>query len=434
MKPGPNALGGNAPVGSGEAARELWKEAERLQLEQDYAGALEKYREGLKLQSDPAMENRVRTLEKYVALKAGTSGGGQKTGQAASQPVQTGAQSPSQPASKAPAAPVQGAKGPGSAPTAGEDAAAPAAPSTQKPGGSASDAGGGVAAPAAPGAQKSGGSAQPSSAGHAWVLSGSKVVRGKTPAPVEGGEVRAELGENSIEMLLARPYGVGVYASKDYKNPQRLHARYTWTMPREIHPGGRLVVPVTQQVLSFRTGNWAGGFGVAVSIENRWEVTGRTDDGQVVKPNALGIGSGRPEWMQKDLTVTYERDWLWNTDKPGGARIVIVTFGGLGTHKVEYRYEWKPVSGQADRTGSRWVDAADPDHYIERETTAQGVRWVEYNDGKAIFRFEEKGGSSSHGSVTLYDPSRKITVTLHADRFEYSRDGKKLGTYQGGWK
>jgi hypothetical protein len=106
-----------------------------------------------------------------------------------------------------------------------------------------------------------------------------------------------------------------------------------------------------QQVLSSRTGNWSGGFGVTVSIENRWEVSGKTEDGTVVKPNALGIGSGRPEWMQKDIAVTFERDWLWNTDKPGGVRIVTVSFGGLGTHKVEYRYEWKPVVAPANPAG-----------------------------------------------------------------------------------
>jgi hypothetical protein len=242
------------------------------------------------------------------------------------------------------------------------------------------------------------------------------------------------LEENIIEMLLARPFGVGVYASKDFNNPQRLHARYTWTVPEVIHPGGRLVVPVKQQVLSFKTGNWSGGFGVTVSIENWWDVSGKTDDGKVVKPNALGIGSGRPEWMQKDLTVTYERDWLWNTDKPGAVKLVIVKFGGLGTHKVEYRYEWKPVGGQSSSGGTRWVNAADPNHYMEREVTAQGIRWVEYSKGKALFRFEEKGGSHIHGSVTLYDRTRNITATLYPDRFEFSRDGKVLGTHRGGWK
>lgn len=456
MKPGPNALGGNAPVGSGEAARELWKEAERLQLEQDYAGALEKYREGLKLQSDPTIENRVRTLEKYVSLKQTSSGGQQKAQDAKPQPAKQSAKTPP-PFPEAPATAAQSADKDGSEAgrTAGGGTAAPTAPSAQKPGGSIQSPDGGSSGPSTPGAQKSaestsadGGTVAPTaqdgqkaqasapaaSGGYAWVLSGSKVVRGNTPAPIEGGEVRVDLEENAIEMLLARPYGIGVYASKDFNNPQRLHARYTWKVPEVIHPGGRLVVPVKQQVLSFKTGNWSGGFGVTVSIENWWDVSGKTDDGKVVKPNALGIGSGRPEWMQKDLTVTYERDWLWNTDKPGAVKLVIVKFGGLGTHKVEYRYEWKPVGGQSSSGGTRWVNAADPNHYIERETTAQGVRWVEYNDGKAIFRFEEKGGSSSHGSVTLYDPSRKITVTLHADRFEYSRDGKKLGTYQGGWK
>ena len=177
--------------------------------------------------------------------------------------------------------------------------------------------------------------------GQAWVLVDSKILRGDTPEPSEGGEVRVDIGTDTIEMLLAKPYGIGAYGSKDHKNPQRLHAQYSWTMPASIPPGGQVVVPVTQRVLSNKTGNYASSFGVAVSIENRWDLTGATADGQVVKSFALGLGGGKPDWLQQDLTVTYKRDWLWTTDKPGGAKTVTVTVLGVGTHKFEYRYEWK---------------------------------------------------------------------------------------------
>lgn len=64
--------GGSAGPAAGEqAARELWQEAEKLQVDQDYVGAQQKYKEGLKLHADPVIENRVKTLEKYVAVSKG---------------------------------------------------------------------------------------------------------------------------------------------------------------------------------------------------------------------------------------------------------------------------------------------------------------------------------------------------------------------------
>ena len=184
-------------------------------------------------------------------------------------------------------------------------------------------------------------SGQQETAGQAWVLVDSKILRGETPEPVEGGEARVDIGTDTIELLLAKPYGNGVYGSKDRNNPQRMHAQYSWTMPSSILPGGQVVVPVTQRVLSNKTGNYASSFGVAVSIENRWDLTGATADGQVVKSYALGLGGGKPDWIQQDLTVTYQRDWLWTTGQPGSVKTVTVTVGGVGTHKFEYRYEWK---------------------------------------------------------------------------------------------
>jgi hypothetical protein len=92
------------------------------------------------------------------------------------------------------------------------------------------------------------------------------------------------------------------------------------------------------------------------------------------------------------------------------------------------------TTGQKYREGMRWVSASNSGHYLERRTTAKGVRWIEHDGGKVLFEFEEKGGSSTHGSVTIFDPPRNISGVLYPDRFEFSRDGRKLGSYQGGWK
>lgn len=181
---------------------------------------------------------------------------------------------------------------------------------------------------------------------YAWVLTERKPVKGTTPASVEGGEVRVDFGDDAIEMLLAKPYGQGAGGSKDLNNPQRLHARYSWSMPAAIQPGGQLVIIVKQEVLSNNNGKFSNAFGVGISIQNSWYLRGKLNDGTVVEPWVLGIGWGRPDWAQKDVTVTYERTWLWNESKVGDKRLVSVSVQGIGTQRIDYTYEWKPVSSQ----------------------------------------------------------------------------------------
>lgn len=182
---------------------------------------------------------------------------------------------------------------------------------------------------------------QPLPTSSAWVLTERKSIPGATPAPVEGGEVKVSFGKDSIEMLLAKPYGRGSSGSTDPKNPQRLHARYSWSLPDAIQPGGQLVIRVKQEVLANATGKWADAFGVGIGIQNNWYLRGKTTDGTVVEPWVFGIGWGRPDWAQKDATVTYERTWLWQEGKPGDKRMVSVSVQGVGTQKFEYVYEWK---------------------------------------------------------------------------------------------
>lgn len=174
-----------------------------------------------------------------------------------------------------------------------------------------------------------------------WVLTERKPVRGTIPAPAEGGETRVEFGDDAIEMLLAKPFGNAAGGSRDPKNPQRLHARYSWSMPDVIKPSGQLVIVVKQKVLSSDTGKWSNAFGLGIVIENNWYLKGKTNDGTSVEPWVFGIGWGRPDWAQKDSVVTYERTWLWNEGKTGDKRTVSVSIQGIGTQKIEYVYEWK---------------------------------------------------------------------------------------------
>ncbi len=184
---------------------------------------------------------------------------------------------------------------------------------------------------------------------YGWVLTERLPMRGESPAPVKDGEVQVDFGVDAIEILLAKPYGKGVSGSNDFKNPQRLHARYSWSVPEVIQPGGLLVIVVKQDVLSNKTGNFGNAFGVGISIQNNWYLRGKTNDGTVVEPWVFGIGWGRPEWAQRDAVVTYERSWLWNEGKAGDKRKVSVSVQGVGTQRFEYTYEWKPASNQEEK-------------------------------------------------------------------------------------
>ena len=85
-------------------------------------------------------------------------------------------------------------------------------------------------------------------------------------------------------MLLAKPFGNGAGGSRDLKNPQRLQARYSWSVPDVIQPSGQLVIVVKQEVLSNTTGKWANSFGVGIMIQNNWSLKGKLTDGTVVEP------------------------------------------------------------------------------------------------------------------------------------------------------
>lgn len=268
-----------------------------------------------------------------------------------------------------------------------------------------------------------------------WVLVDRKVVKGQPPKAVEGGEVRAVVGENVVELLLAKPYGIGVYASHDTKNPQRLHAKYSWTVPQSVPAEGRLTVPVTQRVLSNQTGKWANNFGVVVRVSPASDLTGRAGNGAQVKPYAFGIGNARPDWMGRDVTVTYEKEQVWQTGKPGERQMLMVGVQGLGFHKVEYTYEWR---GGATAT----PQAAKPTKTPAAPSLA-GTFEFRTVEGSLTARVEAVGRDAYRVHVTMSDPEgRSDTSTMRAtgkgriltvypeegapQKMEMSADGKSV--------
>lgn len=162
-----------------------------------------------------------------------------------------------------------------------------------------------------------------------------------------------------------------------------------------------------------------------------WKAEGSPGQGGV--PNAYWTARPMVELPAGSYTVIDSDPGTWAQNSQSG---------GQGFTRVETLPAGNAVPGdgkaltigQKYREGMRWVSASNPGHYLERRTTAKGVRWIEHDGGKVLFEFEEKGGSSIHGSVTIFDPSRNISAVLYPDRFEFSRDGRKLGSHQGGWK
>ena len=463
------ASGQGGPAGSAageQAARELWKDAEKLQLGQDYAGALQKYREGLKLHTDPAIENRVRTLEKYVAVTKGAK----------------------------PPAPKGGA-GTGSGQTS------PSVPTIS-----------------------TGGRNDETTAGP---LGWKAVTIGNVSFAVPASWGHKTMEDPEVETLnlywdgsFDEPlHGVSGGVSPDYAR-----AKSDLSSPRTVSLGGVSVLRVDDgPAMNLLFPPMSGNRGVALvvfrgpggnqatidALLKTFRVNGQAEasSDQSVSPeishevgNISGVGNGptRPTvfTLPAPRVLTLIQNYHWNFAKgatpgtialrddkgrtygpwkaegspgqggvpnaywtarpmvelPAGTYTVIDSdpgtwaqnsqSGGQGFTRVETLPVGSAVpgdgkaltTGQKHREGKRWVNASNPGHYLERETTAQGIRWVEYSDGKPLFRFEEKGGSYLNGSVTIYDRTRNITGTLYPDRFEFSRGGKVLGTHRGGWK
>lgn len=443
-----SAQGGPAGSASGEqAARELWKEAEKLQLEQDYSGALQKYREGLKLHADPAVENRVRTLEKYVT-------------------VSKGAQSPAP----------------------GKSAPAPPAASHVNMLGEWSHVGNGHTTTLIVSRQD----------GNAFsgVMHGNPLINGV----VDGNTVTFTRDipqrQDYAGTLTVRPDGAmamsGTFTQKGAPGS------YRWSSSKPAPGGGAGAVdgqgsaPVPPTSTGSRNegatavpSGWKAvtignvSFAVPASWSHKTmeepdlETFNLSWDGSFDDPRHGVSGGVTPDYARAKSDLSGPRtvtlggaEVLRVDDGPamnllfppmGGNRgVALVVFRGPGGSQATIDAVLKtfrvggqtgpgagsavPGDGKALTTGrqhgggTRWENASDPTHYLEREITGQGVRWVEYSKGKAVFRFEEKGGSNIHGSVTIYDPARNITGVLSPDRFEFSRDGRTLGTHSGGWK
>jgi hypothetical protein len=61
-----------------------------------------------------------------------------------------------------------------------------------------------------------------------------------------------------------------------------------------------------------------------------------------------------------------------------------------------------------------------------------GDVWAEYQNGKRLFTFHET--SRGAGTVSMYDSSRGLRVTLDRMKAQISRDGRIELTYTGGWE
>jgi hypothetical protein len=75
------------------------------------------------------------------------------------------------------------------------------------------------------------------------------------------------------------------------------------------------------------------------------------------------------------------------------------------------------------------VDAAQASHYFEK----QGGEWVEYADGKIVYRYAHKQSTAEF--VEMFDASRNVTVRIYADHDQWSTDMRNWTTsVRGSWR
>ncbi len=269
---------------------------------------------------------------------------------------------------------------------------------------------------------------------YAWVL----VDTYHYPVPVED-SFTATLTGNRAEIQRAWPYGVGIYASKDYDNPTDMHAIYTWEIPPSIIQANQtLNLSLEQEVVSNRNGNYSIGYtpnlcADVAELELCFSTAGRIyatityADG--TKAKNPGIGYNYDAQAQKSYKANMNLKF-YGESTPGEKRYIYATVyaGSPGTVGVRYAYEWKEVSSGATISAGA-TSQTEPGgpitttvtaHSTQIETTSSGstdlgkYSWEgewDTNWGKMIL---VQKGSSVSGTYT-HDQGR-ITGTVNRDK------------------
>ena len=174
------------------------------------------------------------------------------------------------------------------------------------------------------------------------------------------------IGNNAAELKVTNPNGVGMYSSSDPSNPANLHARYSWSnLPNVIQGNEKLVVKMTQEVISDRDGNYSIslepymktdspdlelGYGTSSSVSTR----NVFPDGTEIK--YLRFGFRGPELCQSNYTIDMIIDSFGEGFKDNDEKAVFIGFTGLEKSMgVKYVYEWKKSEETVDTSSSETI-------------------------------------------------------------------------------
>ncbi|MDR7871025.1 MAG: copper amine oxidase N-terminal domain-containing protein [Tissierellaceae bacterium] len=186
----------------------------------------------------------------------------------------------------------------------------------------------------------------------AWVL----VERYEFPIPqVQESHYthKLSMSDNTIEVQLTTPYGLGAYASADYNNPANMHARYTWSEPPHVIKANETIsINFEQEVISNKNGNYALSFAPFFHLDSADLSLGTATGGKVypkiVYPNGVegsnfGLGYWRDEESQKSITANMSLKFSY-TGSPGSKKALYMGVYTGYQVGVKYIYEWMDAS------------------------------------------------------------------------------------------
>ena len=189
---------------------------------------------------------------------------------------------------------------------------------------------------------------------------------------------------NSIELQTTIPYGLGPYSSRDEDNPGNLHAIYTWSDPPKVIEANSVVtIPIHQEVLSNKTGNYGIRFSPYLHMDGPNLNIGSATSSKVsaekfyadgTKASGFGLGHAQDDASQVSFDGNMKLKFRNNGRPEQQWSLYLGVYAGApGSVGTRYTYEWqvKPLSGvEAFGQGVRilWQPATGLGYRIFRST------------------------------------------------------------------
>lgn len=230
----------------------------------------------------------------------------------------------------------------------------------------------------------------------------------------------ANMEGNTIEIQTTTPYGLGVYASKDYNNPADLHAKYTWSeLPGVIKPSENVTIRLEQEVISNKTGNYSLRFSPFFKMDaadlklgsaTASKVNAKATYADGTPAKNFGVGYRQDEQSQQSFTADMTLQFRDKGSAGQKCALYVGVYGGSpGSVGVRYTYEWKQVEAAAPATPAA-PTVATGGNSAEAFESGSRIMWQPVNClGYRLFR------STSKSSLGISVTDFYITGTSYAD-------------------